>query len=55
MRTREQSEMVVDGIPEASAAAEVLHEVVRPLQLGVKWRLIGHGDGLLFEIFHVDC
>ena len=34
MRTREQSEMVVDGIPEASAAAEVLYEVVRPLPLG---------------------
>jgi hypothetical protein len=34
MRTREQSEMVVHGIPEASAAAEVLYEVVRPLLLG---------------------
>ena len=34
MQTREQSEMVVDGIPEASAAAEVLYEVVRPLPLG---------------------
>ena len=34
MRTQEQSEMVVDGIPEASAAAEVLYEVVRPLPLG---------------------
>jgi hypothetical protein len=34
MRTREQSEMVVDGIPKASAAAEVLYEVVRPLPLG---------------------
>ncbi len=32
MRTQEQSEMVDDGIPEASAAAaEVLYEVVRPL------------------------
>jgi hypothetical protein len=30
----EQSEMVVVGIPEASAAAEVLYEVVRPLPLG---------------------
>ena len=26
--------MVIDGIPEASAAAEVLYEVVRPLPLG---------------------
>ena len=26
--------MVVDGIPKASAAAEVLYEVVRPLPLG---------------------
>jgi hypothetical protein len=26
--------MIVDGIPEASAAAEVLYEVVRPLSLG---------------------
>jgi hypothetical protein len=43
MRTREQSEMVVNGISEASAAAEV------------KWRLVGHGDGLFFEILHVDC
>ena len=34
MRTQEQSEMVVNGIPEASAAAEVLCEVVRPLPLG---------------------
>ena len=34
MRIREQSDMVVDGIPEASAAAEVLYEVVRPLPLG---------------------
>ena len=34
MQTREQSEMVVDGIPEASAAAEVLYEVVQPLPLG---------------------
>ncbi len=33
MRTWEQSEMVVDGIPEASAAAEVLYEVVQPLPL----------------------
>ena len=33
MRTREQSDMVVDDIPEASAAAEVLYEVVRPLPL----------------------
>ena len=33
MRTREQSEMVVDDIPVASAAAEVLYEVVRPLPL----------------------
>ncbi len=47
--------MVVDGVPEASAAAEVLYEVVRPLPLGVKWRLVGHGDGLFFEILHVDC
>ena len=36
MRTWEQSGMVVDGIPEASAAAEVLYEVVRPLPLGVE-------------------
>ena len=34
MRTQEQSEMVVDSIPEASAAAEVLYEVVQPLPLG---------------------
>jgi hypothetical protein len=47
--------MVVDGIPEASAAAEVLYEAVWPLPLGVKWRLVGHGDGLFFETLHVDC
>ena len=34
MQTREQSEMVVDGIPEASAAAEVLYEAVWLLPLG---------------------
>ena len=34
MLTWEQSEMVVDGIPKASAAAEVPYEVVRPLPLG---------------------
>ena len=34
MQTQEQSEMVVNGIPEASAAAEVLCEVVWPLPLG---------------------
>ena len=33
IRTQERLEMVVDGIPEASAAAEVLCEVVRPLPL----------------------
>ena len=32
-RTPEQSEMVVVGIPEASAVAEVLYEVVQPLPL----------------------
>ena len=47
LQRREQSEMMVQGIPEASAAAEVLYEVVRPL--------VGHGDGLFFEILHVDC
>ena len=34
LQRREQLEMVVDSIPEASAAAEVLYEVVRPLPLG---------------------
>ena len=55
LQRRKQLEMVVDGIPEASAAAEVLYEVVRPLPLGVKWRLVSHGDRLFFEILPIDC
>ena len=34
MRTREQAEMVVDGIPKASAAAELQELMLWPLPLG---------------------
>jgi hypothetical protein len=34
----------VDEIPEAMEAAVVLYEVLRPLPLESKWRLIRHGE-----------
>jgi hypothetical protein len=41
---REVSEIDVDEIPEAMEAAVVLCEVVRPLPLKSKWRLVRHGE-----------
>ena len=40
----------MDEIPEAMEAAVVLCEVVRPLPLKSKWRLVRHG-----EDFRVVC
>ena len=34
----------MDKIPEAMEAAVVLYEVVRPLPLKSKWRLVRHGE-----------
>jgi hypothetical protein len=53
MRGRETSEVLLiaeiveDKIPEAMEAAVVLCEVVRPLPLESKWRLVRHGEDVV--------